>query len=242
MKERVIVTLAVVVLIFSAVGNAHAQSLTRVVFNGWTQVQPEGNPPVDKEYIAFIVYATFHPVAYAPTYVKDITITAPDGSTFSLDPANDWLMTDWAFYKRFLATDFKSGTIPSGTYKATVISNSGTTIAETDTIAATFISVPTITYPTAGQTGVPAMPTLKWTAVKGAKFYRVVLWVNGWDPVFNYYDARNNLQTDLTSVRIPKGALKPNTQYKLQIQARGDSNDLDRRSNSSWVYFTTGSW
>jgi hypothetical protein len=51
-----------------------------------------------------------------------------------------------------------------------------------------------------------------------------------------------NFQTDRTVAKIPKGILKPNTRYNLQVQARGDSNETDVRSQTSFVRFTTGSW
>jgi hypothetical protein len=246
MRGRVLVTLAAVVLIFSLAGNAHAQILTRVVFNGWTQVQKENNQ--DVKYIAFIVYANFHPVAYAPDFIEQITITAPDGTTqLSLDPDKDWLISDWAFYKRVQVED----DIPTGIYKVTVVPKPGfgTQITEADHIKNVFMSVPNIISPTADQTGViPANLTLKWSgvnytgAIPGAIFYRIILNTEWGDPIFNTYDSRNNLQTDRTSVKVPTGVLKPNTRYRLQVQARGDSNDLDVRSQSPWVYFTTGSW
>jgi hypothetical protein len=248
MRGRVLVTLAAMVLIFSFIGNAHAQTLIRVVFNGWTQVQEENNK--DVQYIAFIVYATLHPVAYAPDFVEQITILAPDGTEFSLDPDKDWLISDWAFYKKVKADDFDSKKIPGGTYTATVVpkSGTGTKITEADYIRNVFMSVPEIIYPTVDLTGVPATPTLKWTgvtytgAIPGAIFYRVVLRTDWGDPIFDGYDSRNNLQTDRTSVKVPKGVLKPLTKYRVQIQARGDSNDLDVRSQTSWATFTTGSW
>jgi hypothetical protein len=249
MRGRVLVTLAAIVLIFSVVvGNASAQTLSRVVFNGWTQVQDENNK--DVQYIAFIIYVTLYPVAYAPDFVEQITISAPDGTELSLDPDKDWLISDWAFYKRVKADSFDSKKIPTGNYTATVVpkSGSGAKITEADYIRAVFMSAPEIIYPTADLTGVPGTPTFKWTgvtyagAITGAVFYRVLLRTEWGDPVFDYYDSRNNIQTDRTSFKVPKGVLKANTRYRLQIQARGDSNDLDVRSQTSWVYFTTGSW
>lgn len=243
MRGRVLVTLAAAILTFVLVGNAHAQVLNRVSLNGWTQVSPQGTPPAAVNRIAFIIYVTFNPVAHQPDFVKQITITAPDGSVFSIDPGKDWLINDQAFYKNFLATDFKSGIIPGGTYKATVVSTSGSSISDTDSIFPVFLTIPSITYPSSNQTGVPAMPTFRWTAVGSAKYYRVQLWNASTDePVFYYYSDRNNFQTDLTYAHVPKGVLKPNNNYRLQIQARSNSQDVDYRSQTAWVNFTTGSW
>jgi hypothetical protein len=248
MRARIMVILAAVVFIFSFVGNASAQTLSRVIFNGWTQVQDENNK--DVQYIAFIIYVTLYPVAYPPDFVEQITISAPDGTELPIDPDKDWLISDWAFYKKVKADSFDSKKIPTGNYTATVVpkSGSGTKITEADYIRAVFMSVPEITYPTVDLTGVPATPTLKWTgvtyggAITGAIFYRVLIRTDWGDPIFDGYDSRNNIQTDRTYFKVPKGVLKPNTKYRLQIQARGDSNDLDVRSQTAWVNFTTGSW
>jgi hypothetical protein len=100
-----------------------------------------------------------------------------------------------------------------------------------------------VTYPTAGLAGVSATPKFTWNAVPGATFYRVMLWNVDWrEPVWHSWDSRTLFNTDLLYAQVLKGLLKPNTRYEVQIQARGDSNDLDRRSQTSWIPFTTGSW
>jgi hypothetical protein len=190
-----------------------------------------------------MIYVTFNPVSHPPDYVKEIRVTAPDGSVFSLDPDKDWAINDQGFYKNFLATDFKSGVIPGGTYVATVVPIAGYTIDEKDSIPATFLAIPSISYPVEGATGVPARPVFRWTSVSGSTFYRVQLWnVSADEPIFYYYIPQNNFQTDFNFAQVPKGTLKPNTRYRLQIQARGNSQDVDVRSNTSWIIFTTGSW
>jgi hypothetical protein len=243
MRGRFLVGLALCVLFLSVVGNVKAQVLSRIVFNGWTKVQYEGDPPALVNRICFIIYPSFNPVAHPPDFVQEITVRAPDGQVFTLNPAKDWYVNDQAFYKDFRATDFDSGIIPGGIYRATVVPISGTGLVETDSISNTFLTVPTITSPDDGQTGVSSRPTFQWTSVRGATFYRIVLWINrlsGFsEPVYDY---SNSFSTDRTSIQVPKGVLKPNTTYRLQIQARGDSNDLDVRSQSSWVYFTTRNW
>jgi hypothetical protein len=246
MRGRFLVGLAVAVMIFSVAGNADAQVLSRVVFNGWTQARYEGNPPEIVNRMVFLIYTSFNPVAHPPDFIQQITVRAPNGQDFSLNPTKDWYINDQAFAKSFSAADFDGGRIPGGIYEATVVPISGTGIVERDTISNTFLPLPTISFPTDGQTGVSSRPTFQWTSVRGATFYRVVLWIhntNGFsEPVYEYYIPSNTLQTDRTSIQVPRGVLKPNTTYRLQIQARADSNDLDARSQSSWVYFTTRNW
>ena len=129
-------------------------------------------------------------MAHPPDYVKHVTITAPDGSVFTLDPAKDWLVIDQAYYKNFLATDFKSGAIPSGNYKATVVPTVGNAVYDLDNISVQYLTVPTIKYPVANQPGVPARPTFSWTSVgsAGVVYYRVQLWnISADEPVFFSY-------------------------------------------------------
>jgi hypothetical protein len=238
MRRQKVAFLVVAILLFGLIGIVEA-GMVRVAFNGWTQ---NFSDPANRRMCLFLqVY--FLPELHPPNYVKTITITAPDGSILSMNGSKDWLINDEAFYKAFYAADFKSGAIPSGTYTVKVVDTYGTSITETDSISASYMSVPTVTYPTNSATGVPEKPTLTWNAVSGATYYRVLLWNSSWDePVYWYYIAKNNLQTDLTSVSIPKGVLKPNLNYRLRIQARSASQDVDRRSESDWINFTTGSW
>jgi hypothetical protein len=58
--------------------------------------------------------------------------------------------------------------------------------------------------------------------------------------VYWYYN--KGLTTDFNRVTMPPGALKPNCEYKLRIEARSGSQDLDLRSMSDWVYFKTGAF
>ena len=243
MRGRVLVTLAAVVLIFSFVGNAHAQALSRVVFNGLTQVQPQGTPPVNVKQISFGVTVTLNPAGHPPNYIKEITVTIPGGQTFSIDPDKDWSHVDRAYFKAFSEADFTNtgGKIPSGTYQARVVPTSGAAITETDDIQAVFLGVATITYPTAGTTVTDNTPRFRWNPVPGATYYDVRLWNDSWnEPVYMGYI--NYFATDLTYADFPKGILKPGLDYRLRIEARSNSNDLDARSRTSWVQFKMGSW
>ena len=243
MRGRVLVTLAAVVLIFSLVGNTHAQSLTRVVFNGLTQVQPQGTPPVNVKQMQFSVTVTLNPAGHPPNYIKEITVTVPGGQTFPIDPDKDWSHIDRAYYRTVSEADFTNtgGKIPSGTYRARVVPTSGVAITETDDVQAVFLNVAEITYPTAGTTVTDNTPRFRWNSVTGATFYDVRLWNDSWnEPVHISYV--NWFATDHTYADIPKGILKPGLNYRLRIEARSSSTDLDARSRTSWLNFTMGSW
>lgn len=241
MRGRVLFILVAVVLIFSLVSHSHAQTLTRAVLNCWTRVQPSTAGP-EQQLQVFITVGS-NPVGHPPNFIRQISVSAPDGTVLSLDPDKDWLPTDFAFHKVFRNPDFIGGRIAGGTYRATVTPVSGAAIVETDVVAASFLSIPVVTYPTANQTDVPARPRITWDAVPNATFYRVMIWNVDWrEPVWHYYDSRMLYQTDLLFAQVPTGILKPNTRYEIQIQARGDSNDLDRRSQTAWIPFRTGTW
>jgi hypothetical protein len=244
MRGRVLVTLAAVAFIFSFVANAHAQALSRVFFNCYTQVQPQGNPPENVKAMQFGVSVTLNPVGHVPNYIKEITVTVPgSGQTFSLDPDKDYNHADRSYYKAVPATEFNNGIIPSGTYSATVVHSSGAKITEVDDVKVLFLDVAEITYPTSGATVTDKTPRFKWKPVKNATYYDVKMYMGsgGWgEPVFQSY--LNQFTTDLTYADIPKGILKPGTGYSLRVEARNTSQDLDARSRSSWVNFTMGTW
>jgi hypothetical protein len=177
----------------------------------------------------------------APSFVKEISVRAPDGTHLSIHPTKNWLHTNNIYYKAFNASDFKSKNILGGTYYVTVTPFVGTAITETDSLYATFLPVATITSPGDTETNVAATPTFYWTAVPGATHYRLRLWNNTRDePVYWYYN--KVLTTDFNSVAMPPGALKPGCEYELRIEARSGSQDLDLRSQSDSVTFTTGNW
>jgi hypothetical protein len=122
-----------------------------------------------------------------------------------------------------------------------VTPKAGTAITETDTVTNKLLPVSTVTYPTDGSTVAVSSPTLTWTAVAGATHYRIFL-SNGTldEPVYGWWESQ--MRTDFTSFKMPVGDLKPNTMYYLRIEARAGSQDLDQRSRSDFVKFTTGSW
>jgi hypothetical protein len=236
MRGRGLAMLAAVILFFPLAGNAQAGmnkiSVDIFTTNFTNTAQQQ-----------LCVWLTVSNDAYwrGPDFVKGIRVTAPDGSIFRLDPKKDWLPYDRAYWKAFYATDFVSQTIPGGTYLVRVTPLSGEAIEEADTITASFLPTPTVTSPIGGATGVTATPTITWTAVPGATYYRVLLWNNSWnEPV--YWTWEKQARTDFTNFTISAGDLKPNCQYKLRIEARSESQDMDMRSRSGFITFTTGSW
>lgn len=177
-----------------------------------------------------------------PEIITSIEVTAPDGTIFNMTD-DAWLPYDRGYWMAARAGDFDSTEIPSGVYKVKVVPNSGWTIEQGDWIDATFLDPPVITYPTEGSTVVQPL-TIRWNPVVGAKYYRVLLWNECWnEPVYWFWwnDSRK-FYTNLPGAKIPLGQLKPNCSYRLRVEARSGSQDLDKRSRSVWVNFFTGSW
>jgi hypothetical protein len=239
MRKQGFAALATVFMIFFMAATSQA-AMTRVILDAWTQNETDVNYRQMQLYIQ--VFDSLY--ARGPDFVKSIVVTAPDGITkFSVHRQKDWLHLDNAYWKPLFASDFPDNKIQGGTYKVTVTPNSGTAITESDAVNLSFLPVPTVTSPTDGTTGVIQAPTLAWTAASGATYYRLLLWDNSAnEPVYWNYGGVPQLRTDLTSFKIPPGVLKPNRQYRLRIEARAATQDLDKRSRSPWVTFTTGVW
>jgi len=240
MRVLRIAVLAAAVMVFFFSANAQAV-MVRVILNAFTTNFPD---PAQKQMNLHIqVFDTIY--GHPPAFVQTISVNAPDGSVFSVDPKKDWLPYSRVYWKGLYASDFVSDTIPGGTYYVTVTPVSGSAIKELDSLDASFLPVSTVTSPADGAIGVGATPTFTWTGVSGASYYQVMLWnktLN--EPVYWFWDWHSEkvLHTDFARVTMPPGVLKPNSQYQLRIEARSGSQDLDKRSRSAWVNFTTGSW
>jgi hypothetical protein len=236
MRGRILVTLAAVVLIFSLVGNAHAE-LYRITLDVFTTNYT--NPAQQQLNIWLPVYDTSR--SHGPDFVSNIKVKAPDGSVLFLDRKKDWLPYDRVYWKAFYAADFVTKKIPAGVYTVTVTPTSGLAISETDSVAASFLPIPKVTSPSNNANGVTETLTFTWNAVAGATYYRVQLWNDSWnEPVYWTWDKQHT--TDLTHFTLPAGVLKTNCQYKLRIEARSGTQDLDQRSRCEWITFNTGSW
>ena len=173
-------------------------------------------------------------------FIDSITITAPDGTTFSMTIANNWVQYVDMFQGFYRADDFNSGKIPGGTYKVTVLALSGKKLTSTDSVVASFLPVPVITLP-AGGSIVGAAPTIKWQGVSGANEYRVLLWDEGRSmPVYWLWEKQ--LYVNGTRYTLPLGDLRPKSSYRLAIEARAGYQDLDKKSRSDWISFNTKNW
>jgi hypothetical protein len=242
MKGKIILG-SIVLVLFSFLASNSEAFMHRVWFNAWTQA--EHNQP--NKVIAFIEIGDderLHP----PDFVQEIRITAPPippatvGKVFYLNLVKDWLPWDKAYYRAFTSNDFTPGVpIPGGTWSVRVTADDTIRIAEADSVAASYLPIPQVTYPTAGATNVQATPKFTWNAVAGATYYRILLFnVSHSEPVY-FYSFRTKY-TDFLYYEIPPGDLKPNCDYRMQIEARAGSQDMDMRSRSAWINFKTGAW
>jgi hypothetical protein len=235
MKVRIAMVSLFFVLFCFLASNSHAD-MHKVNLNVWTQAVT-GQP----DRLCVYVEVFDDQLAHPPDYVKEVRITAPDGSLLYLDPSLHWLAWDKAFYYGFLASEFDSEVIPGGNYTVRVTPDVGSALAESDSVSASFLAPPVVTSPTPEQSGVLEGATFKWNEVPGATYYRIQLWNISWDePV--YYTSFRTKYTDKLKYTIPPGDLKPNCSYRMQIEARAGSQDMDKRSRSAWINFTTGTW
>jgi hypothetical protein len=242
MIGRGLVVLAAVFTLFLVASNSQAE-MTRVIVDGWTHndVTPPENAPFQQMQIHVQVFDTVF--SRGPDFVASIIVTAPDGSEFSLDPSKDYLHHENAYFKGFDPSLFRKGKIPGGTYsvKVTSLLDLNSVKIESDFVDASILDRPNVTSPFEGEIIVDETPIFTWTAPKGATYYRLWIWDN-WarEPVYWWFSQQ--LRTEATSVAIPRGALKPGRGYSFRVEARSATLDMDKRSRSAWVNFTTGSW
>jgi hypothetical protein len=177
-----------------------------------------------------------------PDIVKSITITAPDNTVFTMNTANNWLPYDRGYYGNYSPEEFNSGDIPSGNYTVRVEGiEFNLAITDSDYNDASVLTPAAFTNLSNEQTGIPKDYIFYWTPVAGATHYRVQLWDENWnEPVYWYWD--RPFMTNHAACMFSEGDLRPNRRYRIRIEARSESQDLDKRSRSDWVYFTTGSW
>jgi len=234
MKTKVFLVLVVLAGLFILSPNAQAV-LQRVTFDAWTQDEP--NPG---KRLCVALHFKDDEFAHPPDYIKAIRITAPDGSVFFLDLSKDWMPWDPSYYRGFGPADFKGQVIPNGTYTVKVIPEVGNAISQTDVVKNTFLPIPVLTYPTEGLTDVPETPVITWEPVTGATSYEIRLFNVSWQEYVYYYPDKKF--PGYTSYEMPRGMLKPNCNYRIQILARAGGQDMDMRSRTAWINFRTGSW
>ncbi len=235
MKAKGFLAIGIALLIIFSFSFAAQAYVKKVYLNVWTT-----NYTNDQQLNVWLeIYDTV--ISNPPDAVKSIKVTAPDGTEFDLTTAMNWLQYDRGYWAQYRAEDFDSGVIPAGKYKVRVEAKEyNLVIEETDTIDATFLDPPVITSPSDGST-IGASHMFTWTAVPGAKYYRILLWHESWnEPVYWFW--RKRFYTDHTACILPRGDLRPDSYYRFRVEARSGSQDLDKRSRSDWIYFYTEHW
>ena len=179
-----------------------------------------------------------------PDFVQSITITAPNGTKYSVPLVSSWSYIDKGYGMNLEPISLGSASFQPGTYTVAVKA-AAVTLTATDTVSPlVWLSAPTLTYPLDGAKGVPEQALLKWSAtVPKADRYGIYIWNNTKNqPVLTSYPGMDAISTTTTHFKLPKGVLRPKTEYSLQIQARGNLQDTDCRASSKSIIFTTGSW
>ena len=225
MWRAILLSLASIVL-FAASSQAE---MIRAFADLWTQ-------QTSSEYgLSVWVEATDSELKHPPDFVDSITVEGPDGSV-ELDLATSWFDQDGGFYTYI---PFASP-ITDGVYTVTIVGGA-TTIICRDRVNGTLLDVPSITFPSEGATLGPT-PLFRWGAVSGAKYYRIWLYdISAGEWVYCSWSGRRR-QTNLSKFQMPLHVLKPNRNYRMRIEARSDALDLDKRSRSDWLNFSTRSW
>lgn len=233
---------SIVVLSLLAVTSAYAE-LYRINFDARTWRTYTGSPLVLADFMSFWIEVYDSERKNPPDYVDSITITAPNGSTYAVTAKDHWSYLDRGYGVRLTAADLGATAFQAGAYRVTVKSGTVTLNAADALNPLVWLNPPTLTYPVEGQSNVPERPVIRWNAVSGAARYGISLWCTSTnEPVYNYYYGTEPVYTNLNRFTIPKGVLKPNKSYRIQIQARSNLQDTDARSHGMAVNFTTGSW
>lgn len=170
-----------------------------------------------------------------PDFVKSIKVTAPGGTVINIDPVWDYDPYFKEYYKSVGESNFTDAMIPKGTYSVEVVDIGNKLMSQSDNIDATFLPLPVITQPTADAVVGPT-PLLRWRNLTAAKVYRIFLYNESWNQW-----VYEGLKTQSNSFQIPLGDLKPNCYYSLRIDARSAAQDVDKRSRTNWLGFSTQS-
>lgn len=244
MKTRYVVV-AVALLSILVAGSVARAEMTRVTFDARTHVYYDSTGTL-MQALQFFIEVYDSEKKHPPSFVTSLNIKAPDGTLINVTPAANWSEIDKGYVVLVDASTFTGAAVPSGNYM--LIARSGSvTIRAIDTLnPITFLDPVEITYPTAGATGVLETADFTWTAATPAATtvrYLISLWNKDRDePVYCNYAGIDPVYTMQTHYTMPKGVLKPNTNYRLMIQTRTNLQDTDARANTKWISFTTGSW
>lgn len=228
-------------LIAASIPLQAAETMTRLQFNAFTTKYPSGessyqnNTRLDFYFAPYALHKTLGPEDIQSIKIKANGITKTFAAYEALDHLSDAYFT--------IADSDSFGTPFPTKYTISVTDSSNKTISQTDYINAVTLAPSTLKWPSAGSTVSGQTPTFSWTKVPNAAYYRVMLWDITWNqPVFWNYAGGPTLTVDRTFVKLSKGLLKSNHDYKWNIEARAGEQDLDRRSRSSWNNFSTATW
>ncbi|MHC1730335.1 MAG: hypothetical protein AB9866_30785 [Syntrophobacteraceae bacterium] len=239
MKVKMYVLVMVSILTILFFGTLSQAEIYRLSFDVLTSTyaQPSGVPRLEINADIIVADSMLRP----PDAVQSLKVTAPGGTVFSYSPTSTklyWSEFNNAFWFGATNNDFADGIIPSGTYKVTSVDKAGKIMSNTEFFTVAFLTAAEITSPTQNQVLTTLTPTIKWTAVPGAEYYRVYLRNESWkEPV--YISSPHNLNVYRNYFKIPTGVLMPKTTYSVAIQARDSDSALNKRSRSLWVTFTT---
>jgi hypothetical protein len=125
---------------------------------------------------------------------------------------------------------------PAGDYIFTATDPEGNTGSLTDTVVVN--QLPIFDENTFDMIPSGTSPTLRWDALPGAVRYRIRIYDNNWNIIFQGYP---RTQLDMTYT-LPPGILQPDSHYYYRIEAwdSHSSFDTDNGSASGNIAFTTG--
>lgn len=178
---------------------------------------------------------------HPPDFVQSVVLTVPGGATFDIQ---DYWEPRVGGFGRFIPSSAFPGGIPSGKYGVTVTDTLGKKLTASDNLTVKFLFPPVVTEPAQDAVITTGGLLIKWSAVSGARKYRVDLMdlTNNWVVYAPSADGGEQVFTNKTYFRMPKGVLRPNRSYGLVINAWFDWQELEAWSASKFVTFTTGSW
>ncbi|MBM4295043.1 MAG: hypothetical protein FJ126_09115 [Deltaproteobacteria bacterium] len=167
--------------------------------------------------------------------VKSLKVYAPaaDGTVFDL--TNNWMESGQVYYARLKPSDFKTGKIPGGTYKAVVIGKDNSTLTQYQSISGAFLGYSAVTSPLAGSTVANLTPLIQWNPVTGAQYYSINLWLVTAAGEYNsagYTVYRNSFQ-------VPPGVLRPGADVHVSVNAYDSDKNLTKGSTSASLNFKT---
>jgi hypothetical protein len=240
MRRRGVCIVLSVLLVFFACTALHAE-MTRISFDAYTETWRNAGG-TQLYMVTFGVEVFDTEKSHSPDYVQSVIITAPNGTTF--DITKNWLQVMRMFFGKFQTSAFPGGVIPSGTYTVAVKDISGRVLKAFDGLTVAYLPMPVLSQPTQGALITSDSLQIKWSAVSGARVYRITLLdlTDNWAIFPNYRDPERNASTSQTYFDVPKAVLQPNHTYGVQISAALDWQDVDRVSFGNYVTFTTGGW